>query len=72
MAFKVTQNQEACIGCGACAAICPASWTLKGDKAELLGGKKEGNVFLKIVEEEGCNSEAANACPVRCIKVEKI
>ncbi|MFA5125901.1 MAG: ferredoxin [archaeon] len=72
MPFKLTQDQEACIGCGACAAICPANWVLNGDKAEILGAKKEGKVFVKIVNEAGCNNDAANACPVKCIKVEQV
>ena len=70
MAFKVTQDHAACIGCGACAALCPESWTLKGDKAELIGGKKEGNLFVKTVNDVGCNKDAEKACPVACIKVQ--
>lgn len=69
MAFKVTQDQVTCIGCGACAALCPQHWALKGDKAELIGGKKEGNLFVKIVNDAGCNKDAEKACPVACIKV---
>jgi ferredoxin len=71
MPFKVTQDQDACIGCGACAAICPADWELKGDKADLIGAKKEGKKFVKIVKAAGCNKDAANACPVKCIIVEE-
>ena len=72
MTFKITQDQEICIGCGACAAICPNDWNLKGDKADLIGAKKEGNLFVKVVKEAGCNKDAANACPVKCIKVEEM
>ena len=73
MAMKITQDQSACIGCGACAAICPTDWKLEGDKAILIGAKKEGakNVFVKIAKDAGCNKDAENACPVRCIKVEE-
>lgn len=71
MAFKISQDQSACIGCGACAAICPNEWAFKGDKADLIGAKKEGNLFVKVVANAGCNKDAANACPVRCIKVEE-
>jgi len=72
MAFRITQKQEDCIGCGACAAIAPADWKLNGDKAELIGGKREGDVFAKVVENVGANKDAANACPIGCIKVEEI
>lgn len=65
------QKQEDCIGCGACAAIDPADWALKGDKAELIGSKKEGDYFVKIVSVAGANQDAANACPVSCIKVQE-
>ncbi|MFA6268446.1 MAG: ferredoxin [archaeon] len=71
MPTKVIQDQDACIGCGACAAICPTDWLFKGDKAELIGSKKEGKNFVKIVKNTGCNKDAANACPVKCISIEE-
>jgi len=71
MAFRITQKQVDCIGCGACAAIAPSDWVLKGDKAELVGSKQEGELFVKEVENAGANQDAANACPVGCIKVEE-
>ena len=72
MAFKITQKQGDCIGCGACAAIAPNDWKLDGDKAVLIGAKKEGDLDVKVVTNVGSNEDAANACPVRCIKVEKV
>ena len=71
MPFKITQNHDECIGCGACAAIAPTDWKMDGDKATLIGSKKEGNILTKIVASVGANEDAANACPVRCIKVEQ-
>jgi len=61
MAFKITIDKEKCIGCGACAAVC--------ENFEL----KEGKAHVKrvVVEEEGCNREASDNCPVQCIKVEE-
>ena len=70
MAFKISQKHEDCIGCGACAAIAPTDWKLNGDKAELIGGKKEGKLFVKVSKDAGCSKDAENACPVKCIKVE--
>ena len=58
---KIEQDYEACIGCGACAAVCPENWEMTEDnKAKPL--KTE-------VLEAGCNKEAADACPVQCIKI---
>ena len=70
MPFKVIHEKDICIGCGACAAICPSDWTMEGDKATLIGGTKEGKNFVKTVKDVGGNKDAANACPVKCIKVQ--
>ena len=59
---KISYDKNACIGCGACAAICPDNWELKGDKA------KPKTLAPKEV---GCNQDAADGCPVSCIKVQK-
>ena len=61
MAFKITIDREKCIGCGACAAVC--------DNFEL----KQGKAYVKkdVVDEEGCNKDAADGCPVQCIKMEE-
>lgn len=62
MPFKITVDAEKCIGCGACTSC---------DNFEL---KDDGKAHPKQSEvtEEGCNSEAADLCPVDAIKVEKI
>ena len=59
--FKIVHNKDVCIGCGACASICPSNWEMKGDKAH------PKDIEL---DEMGCNQEAADVCPVQCIKVE--
>lgn len=71
MPFKIIQKHNECIGCGACAAISPNDWKMDGDKATLVGAKKEGNNLIKVVASVGSNEDAANACPVRCITIEK-
>ena len=72
--YKIVHQKEACIGCGACAAIDPEDWEMQGDKSSLKGAEKEGNEEVKIVEEPKMkqNQEAADACPVPCISVKKI
>jgi len=61
--FKIEQDRNVCIGSGACASVCPENWEMKGDKAHPK--KTELNGI-------GCNQEAADVCPVQCIKVKKL
>jgi ferredoxin len=72
--MKIIQEREKCIGCGSCASLCPKFWEMAEDgKSKLIGAKKNpetGNEELEI-EEVGCNREAANACPVQIIHIEK-
>lgn len=63
MAIKIEYDRESCIGCGTCAAICSDNWIMSSDgKAKLL--KTE-------VDKIGCNQEAADSCPVGCIRITK-
>ena len=61
MVFKITQDREKCIGCGACAALCPENWEMKDD----------GKAYPKktTLKEVGCNKKAADNCPVKIIQV---
>ena len=61
--FKIIQDRNICIGCGACVSVCPDNWEIKGDKAHPK--KTELN-------EIGCNQEAVDVCPVQCIKIKKV
>lgn len=58
--YKIDINKEECIGCGSCVAICPENFELKQGKASAK--KKE-------LKEIGCSKEAAESCPVQCIKI---
>ncbi|MBU1179527.1 ferredoxin [Patescibacteria group bacterium] len=61
--MKIKINEEACIGCGTCAALCPDAFELNGEfKAEL----KEGADL-----DMSCVKEATDACPVEAIKIEE-
>ena len=62
MPYKITVQKERCIGCGACAAVC-GNFVMKSGKS---------NVVKAVVEELGCNKDAAEGCPVQCIKIEEI
>jgi ferredoxin len=68
---KVVHKKDDCIGCGACAAICPDFWEMSDDgKSKLKNAKKEEDKEILEVEEVGCNKEAADSCPVPCIFIE--
>jgi ferredoxin len=61
--LKISQDREKCIGCGACAAICPKNWFMDDD------GKSTPK--KTVIEKEDCNKVAADACPVQAIKITK-
>ena len=72
MAVKIIHDRKGCIGCGACAAVCPASWEMGDDgKSNLKGAKQEGDNFVLEAPEKGCNMSAAQSCPVNVIHVEE-
>jgi len=60
---KIIHDREKCIGCGACAAVCPGNWEMAPD-----GKSRPKKTEVKTI---GCNREAADGCPVNCIKIEE-
>lgn len=64
--MKVKVNQDACIGCGACAAICDVVFKINDEGlSTVIKGKEE-------VKEEMQQEvrDAADACPTGAIEVE--
>jgi ferredoxin len=73
MTIKIIHDEPTCIGCGACTAVCPECWEMGSNgKSVLKGAKDTGNgQFVLEVNEEKCNKDAAQSCPVNCIHIEK-
>lgn len=71
MGFRVEQHKDECIGCAACVSACESFWEMKDDnKAHIIGGQDaEGNVEFIVLDELDCNQDAADICPVQCIKI---
>lgn len=57
MAIKL--DQDTCIGCGTCVALCPDNFEMAGAKAK-----------VKKQEDAGCAKQATDSCPVNAITVE--
>lgn len=57
MSIKV--DKELCIGCGTCAALCPAVFKMNED----------GKPDIIAEEENECAKNAAESCPVQAISV---
>ncbi len=62
MAYTISVDKEACIGCGACVSTCEKGFKLVDNKSIPLH---------KEVEELTCEQEAADICPVNCITVQE-
>lgn len=73
--FILEHNRPDCIGCGACAAVCPARWEMNDDgKSDIIEGKNrpDGWQEKEIDEKEfQCNLDAAESCPVNVIHLKK-
>ena len=72
MAVKIIHEIDKCIGCGACAAVCPEHWEMGSEgKSILKNSNKDGNISTLELPESGCNMAAAQSCPVNCIHIEE-
>ena len=52
-------DREKCVGCGACANVCPDGIEMEDGKAKIKN------------ENADCLNDAINVCPIRCIISEK-
>ena len=68
--MKIVFDRENCIGCGSCVAACPENWEMGDDnKAVLKNSEDQDGKKVLDINEEGCNRQAADLCPVNVIKI---
>ena len=79
--YKIVHDRDICIGCSACASVCPKYWIMEDDgKSSIVGHEKTGNGEEEVlgtnetpldVDFES-NMDAAESCPVNCIHIKEI
>lgn len=68
--YKIVYHKNECIGAFACVAAEPKEWEQNGAVADLIGyDEKDGETYIKYLDEIGNNLEAAQSCPVNCIHI---
>lgn len=79
--YRIVHDRDICIGCSACASVCPKYWIMEGDgKSSIVGHTKTGDGEEEILgttekpldqDFEG-NMDAAESCPVNCIHIKEV
>ena len=73
--MKVKVNKDACIGCGACAAICDEVFEINDEglsEVKVEEENKEKEEFVGVKEElQDEVRDAADSCPTGAIEVEE-
>jgi len=73
--LRIFHYRKKCIGCFYCVEIAPERWKMNENdgKSDLIDSKNNKGIFMVEVQdwEYEQNQQAANSCPVNCIKVEK-
>ncbi len=79
--YRIIHDRDICIGCSACASVCPKYWIMENDgRSSIVGHVKTGNGQEEILgnrkepltqDFEG-NMDAAESCPVNCIHLKEV
>lgn len=67
--MKITIDQEKCIGCGSCQAVCSDVFEMDEDNKPHFKANKDKNKLE--TDEASCSKEAADICPVQAIEMDK-
>jgi len=74
--IRIIHQRDKCIGCNYCVEIAYERWRMskKDGKCTLIEGKNNKGFYTAVVgdDEYLVNVNAAKACPVKIIKVEKV
>jgi len=74
--IRITHYRYKCIGCAYCEEVAPQRWQMNelDGKSDLLESTEKKEIQTAIVDENEYeeNLQAAELCPVKCIKVERI
>jgi len=77
--YKIVHNRDICIGCAACASVCPKYWKMNSDgKSDIIKATTLNEIeYLgsdenPLTEDFDMNKEAEESCPVNCIHIHKV
>ena len=63
--YEISINEDLCIGCGSCNAICPSGFGFNIKKNKAVSKKKS---LSKIT----CEKQAADSCPASAIDIKEV
>lgn len=73
---RITQQRDKCIGCHACVEAASFRWRIsrKDGKCTLIGAREKKGWHSALVDDDELepNTLAAQNCPVKIIRIEKI
>ena len=74
--IRITHQREKCIGCNLCVEVARNRWRMsrKDGKSTLVGGEDNKGFYSVLVGDDEWkeNKYAADNCPVKIIKLEKV